>query len=747
MSVTGMRSFGKVFGITLVLSTGLAISAWQLTAQTAAQEGGFIEGTVTSLNGPEAGVWVIAETLDLPTKFTKIVVTDDLGRYALPDLPPGNYQVWVRGDGLVDSSKVSAVPGRTLDLTAVVAPDPLAAAQYYPAAYWFSLMQVPGKDEFPGTGPSGNGISPNMQNQAQYLRLLKSDQCWSCHAMGNKATREIPEALGHFDSSVDAWERRVQSGQAGPNMIGTINNMGRQRTLAMLADWTDRIAAGAVPPAPNRPQGVERNIVLTEWDWADPRGYLHDEVSTDKRNPTVNAYGPLFGSMELSADYSPVLDPVRNTTSRVELQPRDPNTRPAAPQEVLEPSPYYGDEAIWTSRTSVHNPMFDQDGRLWLTFTLRPPETPAYCREGSDLPSAQLFPINNNNRQLAMYDPKTGQLTYVDTCFGTHHVIFGYDADNTAWTSGGGPVVGWLNTRKFLETGDAAASQGWTALILDTNGNGVRDEDYVEPNDPVDPTRDKRIEAGAYGVAASPDGSIWISFQGYPGGIVRLSPGSNPPYTTLAELYELPLKDAGNAGVSADTSESEIPVAARTSSVADPVEGFSPRGMDVDRNGVVWMPNASGHMASFDRRKCVGPLNGPNATGQQCPEGWTFYPEPLPQLGGVTDPGSAGVSYYTWVDQWNTFGLGENVPINTGNANGGFLALANGEWVRLEVPYPMGYFAKWLDGRIDDPNAGWKGRGIWATYGGRTPFHLETTGAGQPPKALHFQLRPDPLAR
>src|SRR5205823_4671353 len=141
--------------------------------------------------------------------------------------------------------------------------------------------------------------------------------CFQCHALGNKATREIPEALGHFESSVDAWNRRVQSGQAGPNMLSGLNDLGRQRALTMFADWTDRIAAGAVPPAPNRPQGVERNIVLTEWDWADSKGYLHDEVSTDKRNPTVNAYGPLFGSMELSADYSPVFDPVRNATRRV----------------------------------------------------------------------------------------------------------------------------------------------------------------------------------------------------------------------------------------------------------------------------------------------------------------------------------------------------------------------------------------------------------------------------------------------
>jgi hypothetical protein len=167
--------------------------------------------------------------------------------------------------------------------------------------------------------------------------------------------------------------------------------------------------------------------------------------------------------------------------------------------------------------------------------------------------------------------------------------------------------------------------------------------------------------------------------------------------------------------------------------------------MDIDRDGVAWVAMASGHLASFDRRKCQGPLNGPTATGQHCPEGWTFYAEPLPQLQGVTDPGSAEGSYYTWVDQFGTLGLGNNVPVNTGNESEGLLALNQGQWVVLRVPYPMGFYAKWLDGRIDDPNGGWKGRGLWASVSTRAPFHMET-GKGTTSKVIHFQLRPDPLA-
>ena len=674
-----------------------------------------IGGVVRSLNGPEAGVWVIAETSELPTKFVRIVVTDDQGRYLMPDLPKATYEVWVRGYGLVDSPKQKVPPGRTLNLNAVVAPNPRAAAEYYPAGYWFSLLKVPDKSEFPGTGPTGNGIPPQMTSQGQWLRTLKSGGCTACHQLGTKGTREIPAELGTFDSHEAAWERRIQSGQAGGQMSGGLNQLGRQRALAVFADWTRRIAAGEVPDAPPRPQGIERNVVITQWDWADPKSYLHDLVSTDRRKPTVNANGPLYGVLELSSDYLPVLDPVRHTASRVPLTVRDTATRPAAGTQMPQPSPYWGDELIWTSKNNVHNPMFDEQGRVWITSTVRPPDNPAFCREGSSHPSARLTPVNRAGRHLARYDPATKKLTLISTCFSTHHLMFAEDANRMLWTSGGGPVVGWLDTRLFDETGDEERSQGWTALILDTNGNGKRDE-HVEADQPVDPGKDKRVLAGFYGVAPATDGSIWASSLGYPGSLVRLVPGPNPPATALAEIFE------------------------------PPAPGYSPRGFDIDRNGVAWAAMASGHLASFDRRKCKGPLNGPTATGKHCPEGWTYYAEPLPQLKGVTDPGTVEASYYTWVDQFNTFGLGANIPINTGNAAEGLLALKDGGWVVLRVPYPMGFYTKWLDGRIDDPGAGWKGRGLWATISTRAPFHMEG-GKGTTSKVLKFQLRPNPLAK
>jgi hypothetical protein len=398
--------------------------------------------------------------------------------------------------------------------------------------------------------------------------------------------------------------------------------------------------------------------------------------------------------------------------------PATPPTNPAMPQ----PSPYWGSEVLWTSKNNVHNPMFDELGRVWITSAVRGPDNPAFCKQGSNHPSAKVFPVERAGRHLAMYDPKTEKLTHISTCFSTHHLMFAEDANHTLWTSGGGQVIGWLNRKMFEETGDEEKSQGWTPLILDTNGNGKRDA-YVEPNEPVDPTKDKRISAGFYAVAPAVDGSVWGSSLGFPGALLRLVPGSNPTETALTEIYEPPWN---NPNV--------------------PVRGYSPRGMDIDRNGVAWVALASGHLASFDRRKCKGPLNGPNATGQHCPEGWTLYTEPLPQMQGVTDGGSVEASYYTWVDQFDTFGLGRNVPINTGNAAEGLLALKDGKWVVLRVPYPLGFYTKWMDGRIDDPKAGWKGRGLWATYSSRAPFHMEG-GKGTPSKVMHFQLRPDPLAR
>src|SRR5437667_4743715 len=203
-------------GIALVMAVSTSGTlASQATGEAIRIDSDDIGGVVTGPKGPEAGVWVIAETTGLPTKFVKVVVTDDRGRYVIPDLPKANYTLWVRGYGLIDSPKVRAAPGKAVNLTAVPAPDKKAAVKYYPALYWLSLLQVPPKSDFPGTGPQGNGISPMMRRQGEWIRqVVNTDGCTGCHQLGNEATRTIPKALGTFESSVDAWDRRIQSGQA-----------------------------------------------------------------------------------------------------------------------------------------------------------------------------------------------------------------------------------------------------------------------------------------------------------------------------------------------------------------------------------------------------------------------------------------------------------------------------------------------------------------------------------------------------
>jgi hypothetical protein len=709
-----------VVGVAAILiALPVRISGQQSGAAAVPIDGDDIGGVVTGSKGPEAGVWVIAETTDLPTRFARMVVTDDQGRYVLPDLPKANYSVWVRGYGLVDSPKVKAKPGQTLNLKAAPAPGEAAAAQYYPAIYWYSMLKIPDASQF-----GGKSNIPAKVSLADWLVVVKNRSCIGCHQLGQLSTRTIPKALGEFKSSEEAWMRRVQSGQAAGLMLRDAGRVPGGAPFKYFADWTDRIAKGELPHSkPSRPQGVERNIVVTTWDWFDPKKYLHDLISSDRRYPTVNAYGPLFGSAEYSGDVIPILDPKTHTVTEFKAPVRDPEMPEslgpghAADLKPMAPSPYWGEEKIWDTKANNHNGMFDKQGRVWFAATLRAPPNPEFCKKGSDHPSAKLFPLERSSRQLTMLDPKTMKYAFADTCFQTHHLQFAYDANDTLWTSGGGPVIGWLNTKMFDQTGDAAKSQGWTAFILDTNGNGKRD-DYVEPDKPVDPAKDKRIGGGFYAVMPSPvDGSIWgtVGVFGGTAAVVRLVPGPNPPETALVEIYNVP----------------------------KPYFGI--RGGDIDSKGVVWVSLGSGHLGSFDRRKCKGPLNGPKATGEHCPEGWTVYQYPGPGFQGI-GANSAESSYYTWVDQHNTFGLGEDVPISTGNLNDGLIALKDGKMVVLRVPYPLGFYAKGLDGRIDDPKAGWKGRGLWTTSGDRTPWLMEG-GKGSKPIAVHFQLRPDPLAK
>jgi hypothetical protein len=715
----------QIAAVWLGVSSLLHASAvWAANVDISAHD---IGGHVIGDKGPEAGVWVIAETKDLPTKYAKVVVTDDQGRFVIPDLPDASYKVWVRGYGLQDTQQQETRPGKLLDFKAGPSPSAAAAAQLYPAMYWYSLLEIPGPGEFPGTGDQGNKMPDTMKSQAQWIDTVKN-MCQSCHSIGSRGIREIPKQFMEGSDSHTAWALRTQAGQAQEYMAIVLGSMGPEKVYDLFSKWTDKIAAGELPfDKPERPKGVERNVVFTMWDWASPKHYQHDAISTDKRNPTVNANGLIYGSPEESTDLIPTLDPVKNIASTIKEPYLDPQT-PSSEEASRGPSAYWGDEAIWDGHTSIHNVMMDEAGKVWFTARLRPSENPDYCKQGSSLPSAKVAPQATSLRQLSRFDPVTGKWDMINTCFTSHHLYFSHDANDTLWMSAGGPglgggIVGWLNTKQFRETGDGVAAQGWTPLVIDTNGNGKRDA-FVGVKDPVDPTKDKRILASFYGIMPSPvDDSIWgqamdrgFSRIDQPGYLVRVMPGSDPANTALVEAYQ-------------------------------PPEGtFGPRGIDIGLDGVVWTVLSSGHLASFDRKLCKGPLNGPTtADGKQCPEGWTLYRLPGPQFKGVDPKGSANHAYYVWVDRYNILGLGANVPIAETNGSESLTALVKGEFVNLRMPYPQGFFAKNVDGRIDDPKEGWKGRGIWTTSGTRANFHSEG-GIDAYPKVFKVQMRPDPLA-
>jgi hypothetical protein len=661
-----------------------------------------IGGVVTSSKGPEAGVWVVAETTDLPTKYAKIVVTDDQGRYLLPELPAANYQVFVRGYGLIDSPRVKAKPGQQLDLTAVIAPDGKTAAQYYPASYWLSLAKIP------------EGRIP-VNDVAGRIKI-----CLDCHQIGDKATREVTtvtQKFGPFKTTLDAWDRRTASGPMGASMNAQFLGLGDQRT--MFADWTDRIAKGAYPEAPPRPAGIERNVVLTLWDWGKPSDYMHDEAASDLRNPSINADGPVYGVVSQGNDDMVWLDPRTNTAYSAKVP-----SQAEATITMNMPSPYWGNQNIWLSSSKPRSSAIDSLGRVWYSARNRGTATdggnqPAFCKAGSSNKFAKYFPMPDSMKQVGMYDPEKKSFSEIDTCFTTDHNEFGPDGSLFFGQPG---YIGWVDTAAWDRTHDPEASQGWLPAVLDTNGDGKITKPWTEPGEPIDPKKDHRIDFGCYAISVSPvDGSAWCSGTGLNRNeLVRIVRGSNPPYTSYAEVYAPP-------------KGQDPPI-------------FSSGGVSVDSEGVAWQNwRGSDHITSFDRRKCKV-LRGPTATGQHCPEGWTIYRKAGPTFQGIAI--NTNLTYLIFADRHGILGLGKDVPMTGAVNSDAILALVpkTGEFVTIRIPYPMGYFARSMQGRIDNAKAGWKGRAFWTSYNPYTAWHLEG-GQGTKDKVVKVQMRPDPLAR
>ena len=714
---------------------------------------GYITGVVQGEKGPEAGVWVIAETKDLQTNMIKTVATDDQGRFMLPELPAVSYKVWVRGYGLVDSKPVDLKPAAAqVTLKVTSAKTPQEAAKVYPGDYWLSMMAPPPKSLFPGTGPEGNGIGTRMLTQDNWINTLKSG-CNFCHQLGNPLTRDVTHVFAakpELKTHAEAWEWRLGTGVRGTNMYSLLGQMGKDPTLKALSDWTMAVANGAVPPTPPRPTGIERNIVSTQWDVGDDHSFMHDQVSTDKNHPDLNGGGPNY-AVNAGHGQLVVLDQADNNTYAIDIPTRETKDKvPSRFPSPNRPSMFWGNEHLWSNPpydpADPHNPMLDSKGRVWMTSKIRGNIEPAWCNDGNNKYS-EWYPLRNSARQASYYDPKTKQFTLIETCYSTHHLQFDNDPDETVYFNElSGPIFGWIDTKVYDQTHDEQQAVGWCGQVVDTNGDGKitkpwnvvgRGADLAAlyatdtgggpgagrgarggAQAAFDPKLDTQINFSLYSVIPSPvDDSVWGVAEDFPGYLVRLQRGNNPPSSCRTQIFKVP------------------------------APGYDPRGIDIDSNGVVWTAlAATSHLASFDARKCKD-LTGPQKIdGSQCKEGWTLYQTTGPKLKGTDVP--AEFHYYNWVDQHNIIGLGANTPFATGSNSDSLIALnpQTQKWTYFRIPYPLGFYARGMDGRIDDAGAGWKGRALYSNYGTHFVWHIEG-GKGTKGKIVKFQIRPDPLAR
>jgi hypothetical protein len=396
--------------------------------------------------------------------------------------------------------------------------------------------------------------------------------------------------------------------------------------------------------------------------------------------------------------------------------------RPFTPLTSDFPSLTWGDKTVIRDHGQPNHLTLDEQGRVWISAAVNVIETPAFCKDPSNV-YAKVDPLTQSTRHIAMFDPKTEKFTLIHTCFRTHHVQLSVDGSNRLFANplGQQPYFGWLDLNTFNKTGDTPAAQGWCRFYFDVNGDGRPDRDRPLPN------------GAPYSVIQSPtDGSLWGAITDpIPGRIARLSLGANPPETCVAEMYEVPFNPFPSTKPDGGQS------------------GFLPRGIDVDSQGVLWTGLAgSGHLASFDRRRCKVLTGEAATTGRHCREGWTLYPTPGPKMQGVTAEINSDFHYYAFVDRHDALGLGRDTPFTNGTNSDSLLALdkKTGRFITLRVPYPLGFHQRGMDGRIDNPAAGWKGRALWASNGTRAMWHGET-GMGTRGQIVKFQLRPDPLAR
>jgi streptogramin lyase len=628
--------------------------------------GGVVRARATERG--EAGVWVIAETSSLPSRFRRMVVTDDQGRFVVPGLPEGRYELWVRGYGLRDSKRVPAERGRSVTISVDAAPSAIEAARIYPASYWLALLEPPARRDLPA----------GFESESHWLTDAKLG-CIRCHQFGSP--------IVHSRTAPESWEAHWK---LRPGEGRTADTLGRAATSQVFSRWAARIAHGAVPPSPPRPIGVERNVVITQWDWGGKDSYIHDIISTDKRRPTLYPRGRIWG-VDFGHDQLWSLDP---RTHEAKWYPV-PTTNVLSRSEPAPPG-----AVVYNNPANPHVPIMDGQGRVWIavqTRRERPEDAPAWVKdvlENVDESAAggvdplPFFQKGTHHRQLAFFDTESERFVTVDTVYGTNHLQF--DMQDRLWTSGDSVALGMLDTRRFDPSRgrqtESAAQKAFVSIDRSGRSSG----------------------GGGYGIGVSHrDGTVWRTntYIGQTGA---------PDNLTFA---------GQNTIVGFD------PAARTFRSHVLPPPGRSAVGIDVGADGGVWFGTASGHLGRFD----------------PATERFTYWTTPGPRLkadGGET--GSGDFHYNIFVDQYDTSGLGAGTVFLTG-ANSDAIVVFDPRSERFSVfrvPYPLVMYHRGVDGRIDDPQAGWKGRGLWINAS-NDPARFIEHGNGV---VSQIQVRPHPLA-
>lgn len=675
-----MKKVGLVIASVLMVATLVLLTEKVGRAQSDQKS---IDGVVVNSDGqkPEAGIWVIAETAGLPTPFRKIVATDDAGRFVVPDLPKADYQVWVRGYGLKDSEPVKAMPGATnLKLEVSSASSPKEAAQIYPANYWLSLFELPSIQELP----------KGYTSPAQWLSAFKV-ACHTCHQIGGELTR--------LRTKPEEWDAAFR--RAG-QMNRVADQLGREMLKKHLVDWTSRIAGGEHPPAPPRPAGVERNVVITQWEWGKWNSFMHGTRSTDKRNPRLYPYGKVYG-VDFGQDTLWALDPVKNSVSVWKIPVREGFHDPQVFQSWV----------VYNNPGAPNSVNLDDKGGAWITMGFRPAkDRPEWghkviAADTDDLQMlaklAKLYDEDTTHHQLIHFDTKTEKFAWIDTVYEAQHLEF--DQQGRLW-SGADPVgMGMLDTTKFDPDHPDETAQRAQKLWMN-----------------LDPKTEKLIGAGGYGVVVSPvDQTIWRAVPTE----TEVAMIARGPSENKGGLHLTGVENSGNKLVKFD------PKTRKFTEYPLPPPGRVPRGIDATSDGKIWFGAAgSGHLGRFDPKT----------------KKFTYWESPGPKIKGTgKETGSADMHYYMWVDRFGTLGLGNDMVILNGTDSDALLVFdpTKEKFTVIRIPYPRSFFHRALDGRIDDPNGGWKGRGLWVDYAGDPIRFTERTRMGY---IQHIQVRPDPLA-